>query len=368
MMSRSIGRMYQRGSIWWIDVSAEGRRVRQSTGSTRRGDAQKLLRQRIAEIQDGRFQPDGDKLTFGELEVMIRDHYAQMRSGQRVEVALKHLRRHLGLSPVKAISYARLTAYRNDRLAERAAAASIKYELATLHKGLKIAVLSGKLAKCPEFPTVKVDNTRQGFFELSEFEAVRDALPLELRGLVTVGYLTGWRIRSELQTMQWSQVDFEASTMRLEPGTTKNGRGRTFPFSALPELKAVLKRQRQYRDDVAKRTEEIAPWVFHREGKPIKGLRRAWASACIEAGLEGKLMHDFRRTAVRNLERAVVPRSVAMQLTGHLTESVYQRYAIVTESDLTEGVAKLATLTNGANRKVLPLRGTVTAQSGAANG
>jgi hypothetical protein len=65
-------------------------------------------------------------------------------------------------------------------------------------------------------------------------------------------------------------------------------------------------------------------------------------------------VHDLRRTAVRNLERAGVPRSVAMKLTGHLTESVYNRYAIVAEADLREGVAKLSALSPRAPRDVLP--------------
>ena len=60
--------------------------------------------------------------------------------------------------------------------------------------------------------------------------------------------------------------------------------------------------------------------------------------------MPGRIVHDFRRTAVRNLERAGVPRSVAMKLTGHKTESVYRRYAIVSEADLSEGVKKLAAL------------------------
>jgi hypothetical protein len=54
--------------------------------------------------------------------------------------------------------------------------------------------------------------------------------------------------------------------------------------------------------------------------------------------------HDFRRTAVRNLERAGVARSVAMKLTGHKTEAVYRRYAIVSEADLLEAVGKLSRL------------------------
>jgi integrase len=58
-----------------------------------------------------------------------------------------------------------------------------------------------------------------------------------------------------------------------------------------------------------------------------------WASACKAAGVAGRLRHDLRRTAARNLERAGVPRGVAMQITGHKTEAMYRRYAIVSEAD-----------------------------------
>jgi hypothetical protein len=141
-------------------------------------------------------------------------------------------------------------------------------------------------------------------------------------------------------------------------GDEKNSEGRAFPFGALPALAALLRKQRARTAAVERATGAIVPWVFHRAGCPIKRYRRAWAGACRRAATEarggvrvvvrphlaGRIVHDLRRTAVRNLERAGVPRSVAMQLTGHTTESVYRRYAIVAEADLREGVAKLAGL------------------------
>jgi len=69
-------------------------------------------------------------------------------------------------------------------------------------------------------------------------------------------------------------------------------------------------------------------------GQRIRHFRKAWATACTKAGVPGMLQHDFRRTAVRNMERQGVPRSVATKLTGHKTEAVYRRYAIVSDADL----------------------------------
>ena len=363
MMTRSIGGMYRRGSIWWVRFTVDGKKVRESTGSSRKADARKLLARRIAEISDGRYQPDGDKLTFGDLERMLKDHYRGKRSRDRAERAVKHLKRHLGLYRARAITADRLTSYRNARLDEGAAPATAKYELAVLGKGLTLAVRSGKLAKRPPMPEITVENTRRGFFEAAEFEAVKAELPEQLKGLVEAAYLMGWRIQSELMPMQWRQVDLKAGIVRLEPGTTKNGRGRTFPIGALPQLTAVFERQRVYADAVQRRTGGIVSHVFHRDGRPIKTFREAWNRACERAGLVGKIPHDFRRTAVRNMERAGVSRSVAMQLVGHETESIYRRYAITTERDLEEGVVKLAGLQDSTSRKIHPILGTIRAQS-----
>jgi hypothetical protein len=157
-----------------------------------------------------------------------------------------------------------------------------------------------------------------------------------------VAYMTGWRVKSELLTRQWAHVDLQSGSLRLEPGETKNLEGRQFPITSA--LRVVLERQRERTLAVEKATRAIIPWLFHREGRPVKSFRRAWLTACKDAGLSGRIPHDFRRTAVRNLERAGVPRSTAMKMVGHKTESIYRRYAIVDAAMLKEGAAKLQSL------------------------
>ena len=79
----------------------------------------------------------------------------------------------------------------------------------------------------------------------------------------------------------------------------------------------------------------------HRNGKPIKSFIKVWRAACLAAGQPGKIPHDFRRTAVRNLVRSGVPERVAMKLTGHKTRSVFERYNIVSDGDLADAARKL---------------------------
>jgi integrase len=148
----------------------------------------------------------------------------------------------------------------------------------------------------------------------SQFDAVHRHLPAPLQAVATFAYLTGWRIQGEILPLQWRQVDLRAGTVRLDPGTTtKNRDGHLFPDGDhLPALRQLLEAQRR----VTTELETARPRVFHRNGKRIRGFRKAWANASESAECLGMIPHDLRPTAVRNLERAGVSRSVAMQLTG----------------------------------------------------
>lgn len=166
--------------------------------------------------------------------------------------------------------------------------------------------------------------------------------------MVTFAYITGWRIASEVLPLQWRNVDFKAREVRLDPGTTKNREGRVFVMTT--DLRTLLEAQRDERDRL-KKEGLICPSVFFRmvaEGRggkkkptPICAFNKAWAAACLAAGCPGRIPHDLRRTAVRNMVRAGIPERVSMKLTGHKTRSVFERYNIVSDGDLASAAAKL---------------------------
>lgn len=362
-MSDGTGRIYKRGETWWIDYSFRGKRHRESSGSTRKGDATKLLRRRMSEMGRGQLVgPDAEKLTFEDMARMIEDDYEvqRRRSTKQLRSTIKRLRRFFGDDMALAITTDRMKSYAATRQKEGYAPGTIRKDLAALKRMFNLAVEAERLPYRPHVPAIRVDDARENFLTMAEVDAIAQEIGPDLAALVRFAALTGWR-RTECRTLQWRQVDFEARTVRLVASRSKNAEARTFPFATYPPLEELLRGQQQRTRDVERRRGRIVPHVFHRDGEPVKSFRDAWNNAAEAAGCPGAWFHDMRRTAVVNLERAGVPRSVAMKLTGHKTESVYKRYAIADLAALEEGVTKLARLHESRGG------GTDTAQSGASN-
>jgi integrase len=285
-----------------------------------------------------------ERTTFEDLTAMLLDEYRAngRRSTDRVQRSVSHLRGTFALARAVEITTDQISRYVTKRQGEGAANATINRELAALKRMFRLGERAGKVGLRPYVPMLREDNTRTGFFEEREFRAIPKNLPEELRPVFEVAYITGWRVRSEIITRQKGHVDLTAGWLRLEPGEAKNQDGRMFPLT--PRLREVLERQLNRTREVEMEAGRVIPWLFHREGKPIRSFYRAWRTACKKAGLAGGIPHDFRRTAVRNLERAGVPRSTAMKMVGHRTEAIYRRYAIADEAMLREGAEKLAAL------------------------
>jgi hypothetical protein len=131
----------------------------------------------------------------------------------------------------------------------------------------------------------------------------------------------------------------------LMPGAWRPVRGGEVARKPMPDVVVLMPRitgsvlQKDGRDGWA----HLAA-VIDCHDREVIGYEFALQARAKEAGVAGRLLHDFRRTAVPNLERAGVPRSVAMAMVGHRTEAICHRYAIVAESDLKAGAERLAAL------------------------
>ncbi|MGO9268324.1 MAG: tyrosine-type recombinase/integrase [Candidatus Binataceae bacterium] len=331
---RGLGRIFKRGPVYWIAYYHSGKEHRESSHSDSETQARKLLKQRLAEVATGRSAGGREeRLTLDDLaNGLLTDYQVNHRRSLRsARLSIGHLRKFFGLARAVDISTDRIKAYAASRQREEAANASINRELAALKRMFTLAVQDGRLTTMSSIPTLKEDNARQGFVDHGSFIALRENLPEYLRNPITFLYLSGWRL-GEMKALEWRDVDLAGSVVHLRPEVSKNKEGRLLPLSA--ELLEIIERAHS-----ARRLD--CPFVFHRDGEPIGDFRKAWANACKAAGLGAILVHDLRRTAVRNMVRAGIPDRVAMTLSGHKTRSVFDRYNMVSESDLADATRRL---------------------------
>src|SRR5206468_9472764 len=338
---RGLGTVYPRGRVWWIQCPGE---KPESSGSTRKKDAEDLLDKRLGEARIGRLVPGMGRANYADLERMLLD---DMRANARRSIGnvekniLPRLRAFFGGMRSGDITYDVVSAYIARRLT-LVSRATVRYERAVLRRMFGIAFRAGKVDRVPPFPTVRVENARTNFCSPREIERVINYLPMHAKSAVRCQYLTGWRT-SEILGLTWARVDFDVKAIRLDSEQSKSGKPRSFPFSQLPALTMLLREQRRRTSVLERKRGQIIPWVFHFRGKRIKSFRTAWRNAIKKAGVPGLCPHDMRRSAARNLVRAGVPEKVVMDLCGWKTRAMFDRYNITSADDLSEGVGRLNT-------------------------
>ena len=330
--------------------------VRESTRTSNEQKARRFLKTREERVAAGQpILPRVDRIRYEEIRKDLEAHYEAHGTRDLAEFKrrVKTLDRMFTGRRVATISQLDADAYMIARQEQGMKPGTIRRELSTLVTMPRSAYESGKLLRLPILHKPKDGPARGGFFEPAQYAAACRRLPEDLRVATLIAYVLGWRTQSEILTLERRQVDLEAGALRLEPGTTKNDDGRI--AYRTPELKAALAGRLERVKALERRLGGIVPCVFphigkgKRAGQPRRDFRKAWAAASKAAGVPGRYRHDFRRTAVRNMERAGVPRSVATKVTGHRTGSVYRRYAIVFDADLQLAARKM---TQRANRFV----------------
>ncbi len=336
---KGFGRAYQReNGTWAIAYYVHGKEVRESVArllgkrpwqvTTR--DAAGALKRRIAEVEDGTFvDPRAARATVDQvLDAYLAHCRLQGRKAVRdIANVLTHIRRAFGTDRVSALTAAGVEEWAAELIAAGRPRGTVKLYLAYLRAAMNLARRHRRLASVPPFPAIDVQNARRGFFEPAEVEQLLRHLDADHADVVTFAYLTGWR-RSEILSLTWDAVDRTRGTLRLDD--SKNGEGRRLPLrrqdGALNDPGELLERRWRKRAH----QDRLIPWVFHHTGCPIarNTLWEAWTRATTAAKLGGKLFHDLRRTAARDLIAAGNDYKTAMDITGHKTMAVFHRYQI----------------------------------------
>lgn len=329
---RGDGRIFKRGETWWLSLYVDGKEQRESTKTTDETKAEKILRARLKELHAHELDPTKPYLAQRDRKRTVADLLDALKADFQIRGIdspqnlsnIKRAREDFGSFRALALSSADVDDYVTERLDDGSAKASI-------NRVLQLVRQSYTLAKLPAPEIRKLDerdNVRSGFFSESEIRKVIANLPADLDDFVLFAWLTGMR-KNEIASLRWEDVDGESIRLRAE--NAKSGTSRLIPFEG--ELGELIERRKTARQINTKDTVILSALIFHRSGEPIREFRKSWATACRKAGIN-RLFHDLRRSAVRNMVAAGVPQTVAMKVSGHKTPSMFQRYAIVSETDL----------------------------------
>ena len=327
---RGNGRVFQRGTIWWIAYYDNGREHRESSGSRERKDAVRMLRQRLGEVAAGALhapqRPTRAVLMHDLFDLVEQNFQINGRNSPANWRCLSRMRKHFGRYTVQACTGLAIGRYMAARQRTGRKGATINRDLTVVRRAFRLGYENDLVERMPVIKRLPELGVRNEFFTREEIDTLLPCLPEHLRDAVLFGFLTGWR-KGEITGLRWSNVDRAEAVIRLEPAQNK---GRTVRVLALQgELAALIERRWQVR----RVDHGTAGRVFHRGGRPLGKFHETWLTACRKAGLGHRWFHSLRRSAARNMSLQGIPEKVIMSIMGHKTRVMFDRYNIVTEAD-----------------------------------
>lgn len=255
-----------------------------------------------------------------------------LRSADVQRYAAKALLSAIGSLELAELTESDIEAFKEGQLDRGRAPSTINGQLSLLSRALRIARKLREIDSLPTIERLPCRNARSGFVRPEEFRVLWGALESmdeDVADLVRWLYVTGWRV-GEARGLVWPEVHLPSFTVEISGERTKNGRPRRI---RLPEELGFLLLRRDRR--------RSGLYVFHRKGKAIRDFRRRWKRAAAGIGRPGLLVHDLRRSFARNAMAAGVPQRIIMELAGWQTTSVFHRYAVVDEAEMSSALGDI---------------------------
>lgn len=335
---RGDGWLRLRAGIWQAVFYHRGRKLMQSLRTGDEAIARKRLVALRRQRERGEFQPAAERrVTVADI---LDDYLADLARQGRASLPKarshsKAVREELGHRQAREVTSDMVDALALRWLRAGAARATVNRRLECLGRAYRLAARKTppKVQRVPHFAALRVDNARAGFIEPAELDRLLPHLPADLADFVEWCYVTGMR-RGEAAQLTFAMLERPAWELKIPAAICKNRDGRVLPV--VGRARRVIERRL-----AARRLD--TPLVFHRAipgghaagaGRPIGDFRLAWRAALKAARLPaGRLVHDLRRSAARNMTQAGVSEKDAMLVTGHKTRSMFDRYNIRTVED-----------------------------------
>jgi integrase len=332
---RGDGRLFKRGETFWVAYSLDGIEHRESCKTTDQKEAEKFfqdVRNKVGADREGARKmetPQAKRLTVAKLLATLRADL-ELRKKWTTPTACHLKRAETGFGTIRAakLSTGDVDKYIKEQQAAGVADATINQTLGCIKRAFKLAVIQKTLNQVPFIRHLSEDgNEREGFLTPVQFKKLLPHIPTDLQDFVEWGYATGQR-RGETTLMTWEMLNTKGNVLRIPGWICKNKKGRVLPLDT--KLAAIIERRKKAARQVeADGTVRLSEYIFHRgDGEPVGDFEKSWKTACAAAGLAGTLYHDMRRSAVKNLIDAGVPRAIAMKVSGHRSEAVFERYNI----------------------------------------
>jgi integrase len=333
---------------WVAQYYVNGQRFRKSTGTPVKAEAEAKLRDWMGASERGeKAKPQTQGLTYEMLRDDLLEYYAEQQhkslrkraDGTPYLYPMTALDNFFAGKKVNNIDRDAASAFVTKRRAEGISNDAINNSLRLLRRMFNLARDCDKLTSVPRFALLP-SKSRSGFLPAESFQKLFDNLPSRLQPMLLLLYTTGVRV-GEAERIEWSAVDLDGAKITLLEGETKNDESRVLPL--VPELVKLLTA------------------MPSREGRvfPTKrAMQQAFPTACVAAKIEGLLVHDLRRSAVRELRHAGIAEGVAMKISGHRDRSVFERYNVVSHDDVLDAGKQLAAARTPTKlRRALPARG-----------